>query len=417
MDAALQTFLKLTLTAPKEEALAFWVSEVQPQITEAQQTVAHAEYKVALDQRWWAWCKRYQELAQGRDALQRLLLSDKISWEVQQTFQENALASVVPLTTVRTVVFAPSAGPGYVASSPFVLRNPADPEGFLVNVRHVNYRFTEDNQYPLLEEYVATAPKAVRSCVRTKNVVHVCAPDLTIRTTVELADQTTLLRWPSPVLDLEDVRLVALPGGLLKGVAASREVVVSTLPQPVLFSVDLVEKACKQGIRLRRDDPALERVCQKNWLPFWCEATQRLLAFYAYGPTAVVVELDPNTGVCNVVKEWVTGVSMRAASGGAPPVAWEGSSYLSVVHTSLQQPGVRRKYVHRFVLHDADYRPVAISQQWNFSGAAYDAEFVISCARATATTYYLGYGQNDGVSKVAEVATDTIKALWWYKLV
>ena len=416
MEKALNAFLRLCLTGSKDDALAYWKSEVVPNVSEKNMCVASTEYNPTVDTRWWMWCERHDERSQGEQALQRLLLSHRVSWEVSQTLQKSALPFVLMLPTVRTVVFEPSAGPGYVASSPFVIPNPDDPKGFLVNVRHVNYRFTEDNQYPLLPDYVATAPTSTRKCVRTRNVIHVCASDLTTLKKEVLEDHTSLFRWPSPVLDLEDLRLVALPSGALVGIAASREVVVSTLPQPVLVSVSWPKKECTGGVRLRPHTLDLEAVPQKNWLPFWCNQTKRLLAFYAYGPEAIIYVIEPNTGTCTVDKTWTTGLAMHAARGGAPPVQWEDGLFLSVIHTSLQAQGVRRKYFHRFVLHAADYQPLAISQQWNFSGTAYDAEFVISCARASESTYYLGYGQNDGVSKVAEVSSDTIKGLWWYKI-
>src|SRR5690606_2381703 len=100
-------------------------------------------------------------------------------------------------------------------------------------------------------------------------------------------------------------------------------------------------------------------------------------------------------GKTTIEKTWPTHIAMDAVRGGAPPVPWGTDQYLTVVHTALQNdPKVRRKYFHRFVIHDAEYRPIAISQQWNFSGAAFDAEFVISCVRASPDSYYLGYGQN-----------------------
>jgi hypothetical protein len=416
MESLLKEFLKVCLTDTKEQSLAFWETKILPLVKEEYQNVAHPDYYVTLDQRWWLWCERHGEIEKGRDALQRLLLTQAISWEAHQSLQKSALQNVLALPTLRKVVFAPSAGLGYLASSPFILRNPDDPTGFLVNVRHVNYRFTEDNKYPLIEEYVASTSGVLQKCVRTKNVIHVCSSDLSILSTHDLEDKTSLLKWPSPVLDLEDMRLVALPSGTLVGVAASREVVVSTLPQPVLVNVNWVKKECTRGVRLRPHLRELEQVCQKNWLPFWCKQTQRLLAFYTYGPKAILYAVEPNTGTCTIDKEWDTGLSMHTARGGAPPVPWEDVLFLSVVHTSLQSPNVRRKYFHRFVLHASDYRPVAISQQWNFSGKDYDAEFVISCARASESSYYLGYGQNDGVSNVAEVSIDTIKGLWWYKV-
>jgi len=416
MDKILNEFLRLCLVGTKEGSLEYWKREVVPRVSEKTTCIASSEYLPMVDNRWWLWCERHNERAQGEQALQRLLLTHRLSWDVSQTLQKAALPFVLALPTVRTVVFEPAAGPGYVASSPFVLPNPDDPSGFLVSVRHVNYRFTEDNNYPLIPDYVATAPPRLRECVRTKNVLHVCSGALAIQATAVLEDHTSLLRWPSPVLDLEDLRLVALPSGALVGVAASRELVVSTLPQPVLVSVSWPKKECTGGVRLRPHDRALEESAQKNWLPFWCKDTQRLLAFYSYGPEAILYVIEPNTGTCTVDKTWKTGVAMHAARGGAPPVLWEAGMYLSVVHTSLQSQGVRRKYFHRFVLHGADYQPLAISQQWNFSGTSYDAEFVISCARASEGTYYLGYGQNDGVSKVAEVSSDTIKGLWWYKI-
>jgi len=414
MESALNAFLKACFASTKEEALALWDATIRPLLTEEHQNVAHPDYSVTADQRWWLWCERFKEEAQGEQALQRLLLSSRLSWEASQSLQRKALGYVLPLPTVRTVVFKPAAGRGYVASSPFVLPNPKG--GILVNVRHVNYQFTPDNNYPLLPEYVASAPTHLKNRVRTVNVIHTCADDLTIESTTVLKDHTTFMKWPSPVLDLEDLRLVALPSGRLLGLAASREIVVSTLPQPVLVTVDLENTECKGGVWLRAHTPDLERVTQKNWLPFWCARTKKVLVFYSYGPEAIIYEVEPTTGMCSVFRKWTTGTAMHAVRGGAPLVEWENGMYLSVVHTSLQDPGVRRKYFHRFVLHASDYQPIAMSQQWNFSGDAYDAEFVISCMRSASGSYYVGYGQNDGVSNVAEVAADTIKNLWWYKV-
>lgn len=416
MEKILADFLRLVLTDTKEASLAFWEANVRPTLKNNDDlSVAHTTYTPLLDQRWWMWCERYDR-TKGTHALQRLLLTSQLKWEASQTLQQSALPDIMRIPVVRTTTFAPSAGSGYVASSPYILPNPDEPTEFLVFVRHVNYTFTEKNEYPLLPEYVKSAPRATRDCVRTKTVAHVCTQALDIRTTGLLTDHSSFIRWPSPVLDLEDLRIVALPSGSLVGVASSREVVVSTLPQPVLVYVSWANKEIIGGVRLIPHAKELECIPQKNWLPFWCTKSQRLLAFYAYGPEAVLYAIDPCTGACTVDQSWKTGLAMHACRGGAPPVPWEDGMFISAVHTSLQTPNVRRKYFHRFVLHASDYRPVAISQQWNFSGEAYDAEFVISCARASPSSFYIGYGQNDGASIVAEVSTDTIKDLWWYKL-
>jgi hypothetical protein len=408
----MEEFLRLCLQKKKDEALEVWRTKVQ--------APAHAlgapEYTSVYDNRWWLWCSSFQEEAEGLEALQRLLLTQSIDYGVQQNYLETSLKHLTALPTVRRVHFEPSLGPGYLASSPCVLPNPADPEGFLVCVRHVNYRFLPNNTYPILPEYQASAEPSLRDRVRTRYHVHVCDRDLKIQTSVPLADHTSLVRYPSPVLDLEDLRLVALPSGALVGLAASREVVPSTLPQMVLCSVSLEHKELTQGTRLFPHIPEASAECQKNWLPLWNDQAKDLQAFYVMGPEAVLVRLDPLTGVSRVAKRWRTGLAPHAVRGSAPPVPWGQGEWLSVVHTSLQRPGVRRKYVHRFVLHAPDYQPVAISEQWNFSGADLDAEFVLSCCRASPTSYFLGFGQNDNASWVAEVSVDTIQSLRWFPL-
>lgn len=403
--------LRLCLTATKEEARAFWDAEVAPHLGIPSLS---RDYTPTADQRWWLWCTKFSAQEEGIHALNRLLLTDALPWHVSQQLQREALPSVRPLPTLRTVVFPPVAGPGYVASSPCVVRNPADPEGFLVSVRHVNYAFLPDNTYPILPAYQATAPPALRDRVRTLNVLHVCSKDLTVLQTVTLEDKTSLLKWTSPVMDLEDLRLFSLPDGMLLGLAASREVLVSTQPQVVLVQVDAPGKAVREGVRLVAPKPEESEQCQKNWLPVVLPGGGPG-ALYVLGPEALLVSINPVTGACDVLKTWKTGLAAHAVRGGAAPVPWEQGLFLAVVHTSLQEHGIRRKYFHRFMLLASDYQPIAVSDHWNFSGTAFDAEFVISCVRASDTSFYLGYGVNDGLSKVAEVDVDAIKNLAWYK--
>ena len=410
---ALNQMLRLCLSGGKEEARAFWDAQIAPHLGDLALGKA---YTPTADQRWWLWCTKFSEHAQGAHALQRLLLTDTLPWNVGQQLLKEALPSIRALPSVRTVVFPPVAGAGYVASSPCIVPNPDDPEGFLVSVRHVNYEFLPNNRYPILPAYQASVPAALKDCVRTKNVLHVCTKDLTLLQTVPLEDKTTFLKWPSSVLDLEDLRLFSLPDGMLLGLAASREVLVSTQPQCVLVHVDAPGKAVRDGVRLLAPKAEETELCQKNWLPVALPDGMPG-ALYLLGPEAILVAINPVTGVCDPVRSWTTGLASHAVRGGAAPVPWEHGLFIAVVHTSLQEQGVRRRYVHRFLLLAEDYRPLALSEHWNFSGQALHAEFVISCVRASESTYYLGYGENDGVSKVAEVAVDVIKDLHWYKVV
>lgn len=407
----MEEFLRLCFEKKKDEALEVWTTKVRPPT----HTLGSADYTPVYDQRWWLWCTTFQEQTKGVEALERLLLSATLKYPVQQTFLGNAATQIRALPVRRRVGFPPTLGPGWMASSPSLLVNPLDPEGFLVCVRHVNYRFLPDNTYPLVPEYEATTKDPYKGKVRTRYHVHVVNQALEIQTSVELKDNTSILRWPSPVLDLEDLRLVALPSGKLVGLAASRELIPSTLPQVALVSVSLEKKEMTQGTRLFPHIPEASAECQKNWMPFWNARAKELQAFYVLGPEAVVLRLDPVSGVSRVAASWPTRLAPHSVRGGAPPVPWN-DGFLSVVHTSLQPPGVRRKYFHRFVRHTSDYRPVAVSSLWNFSGSDLDAEFVLGCVRASPTSLYLGYGQNDNACWVAEVEDATVEGLVWISL-
>jgi hypothetical protein len=420
MEDAVNRFSRACVVGTEKEALDIWRESILPLLTNDVLCVASADYAVNAEKAWWFFCKKFNRLQDGEDAMQRLMLSHHVPWKQMQSLLEAARAYTIQLRPLRTVTLPSFCGKGFRASSPSIVPNPDDPSGFLVNIRHVNYYYEENshNSYPLLDDYLAQTPDPREHVVKTQNVLAVCDANMRVLQSFPLEDETSVLKWPSPVRGMEDLRLVSLPNGKLVAVGISRETRATTMPQPVLMTVDWPKKRCTGGIVLQAHVPEADVLPQKNWLPFWDTESQRLLAFFSMGPRAIVYAIEASSGQCSPVSQWTTGAAQTAVSGGAPPVPWENGMFLSVVHTSYHPPNKRRQYFHRFVLHAKapSYQPLAVSQLWNFSGVAYDTEFVLSCAKASPVSYWIGYSQNDNACHLAEVSIETIKDLTWYKI-
>jgi len=97
-------------------------------------------------------------------------------------------------------------------------------------------------------------------------------------------------------------------------------------------------------------DYAGRRPDEKNWLPFVHD--DRLLVLYACDPT-VILEPDPDSGVCGEVFRAIPEVNLGRYRGSAPPFPF-GDGYLFVAHEVTYVDG-RRVYLHRFVEMDRGF--------------------------------------------------------------
>jgi hypothetical protein len=100
---------------------------------------------------------------------------------------------------------------------------------------------------------------------------------------------------------------------------------------------------------------------EKNWLPFVHDG--RLLILYASDPT-VILEADPETGMCREVQRTATSLRFDRYRGSAPPIPWK-DGYLYSIH-EVAIVSEKRVYLHRFVELDGAFAIRRISRPFTF---------------------------------------------------
>jgi len=298
------------------------------------------------------------------------------------------------------------------ATNPYILSNPEIPDEYIINVRHVNYHCDERNQYH------CNNPK--ESTVHTKNFLYFMDSKLeTVKKVIPLKDMTEFVKFPSSVEDLEDLRLFVRDNSYLWCTATSRQILATTVPQIILGHINYPQKIISGGIRLLAHNQNLQDITQKNWLPFVDDNTGDIKCIFSFGPSCIIYNIDELTGRCSMAESYPTPFSFQQARGGSPPVPFQipgtDVAYIATVHFAYDQPNIRRRYFHRFVFLNGNYKPLSITRSFTFF-EPHGIEFVISCCKASPTSMYIGVGQNDVKAYIIEVSNETIQGLVRYNV-
>ncbi len=297
------------------------------------------------------------------------------------------------------------------ATNPSIIPNPEVPDEFIINVRHVNYHCDEKNKYHCND------PKEQK--VHTKAYLYFM--DKTLATTkkvILLTDRTEFVKFPSTVEDLEDVRLFVRNKYDIWCTATSRQYFSNTTPQIILSQINYPDKTIVGGIRLIAHDYNIQNDVQKNWLPF-IDKQEKLKCIFGFGPQCIIYNIDELTGRCTVAHSYPTNLSFQQNRGGSAPIPFTitntNVAYMCTVHFAYDQAHVRRKYFHRFIFMNSEYKPVYISRSFTFF-KEHDIEFILSCCIASPTSLFFGVGRNDVKAYIMEVSNDSIRDIPRYDI-
>jgi hypothetical protein len=384
-----------------EEAYTYW-KETIPDFT---LSLKHYDTThTLLDTKWISLCESLKKSEESHFALERLTIHQGIKYQHCNTFVGKLEPLIRVLPSLRILELPAQPIRFFGATNPFIIPN-KETNGFIINVRHVNYHCDEKNQYHCND------PK--ETIVHTKNILYFMDKELSLppKKVIELVDRTEFCAFPSPVQDLEDVRLVYREQGRLWCTATSRECMASTMPQIVLSEVNYIDKSIRYGLRLLSHEPEAVNNVQKNWLPFTHPTTGQLLMLYSTGPTFVIEEVDELTGQCNPKVSIPTPCSFQQGRGGSPPILFTipGTSvaWMYTVHYAYDQPNIRRKYFHRCVFLDQALEPLFITESFTFF-KEHAIEFVLSACEADDQSIYFGVGKNDVNAFIIQVRKETL---------
>lgn len=346
-----------------------------------------------------------------RSALERLTMIDDITLSYRCDMIIKLKPFVRPLVEKRRLYKLPNISlPFYNVTNPYIMVDPSTSNSYIINARHVNYHCNEQN------EYHCNDPS--EKIVHTKNVLYYmkdlnAAPDKTVL----LSDHTQYVKYPSPVMDLEDIRLFVRNNGSIWCTATSRECLPSTKPQIMLCSVHPDKGEVSHGLRLLSPVSTDINETQKNWLPFIDDNDGMLSCIYSSGNKMLICAVDDVTGQCMVKYMYDTNLSFQQVRGGSPPCRFLHRSipnvrYIYFVHYTHDQPNKRREYYHRIIYLGDKYKPLYISDTFTLLDTP-GIEFVISCCPCVhdSSSVMIGFGVNDVQAYILQVSIEDIATL------
>jgi tetratricopeptide (TPR) repeat protein len=270
-------------------------------------------------------------------------------------------------------------------------------DGFLVNVRAVNYRQRDARDYRILDK---------DGVVRTRNALVRLGPDLAPLSTVEVTADGLPPARPARIAGFEDVRLLPAPDGLL-AIATTADRHPSGLVGPSLLRLSDEGRVLSHVPLVPPGKPRVE----KNWLPFLDEASGDLRLLYALDPR-VVLSVDRESGECRVVEHAVPAFDLSRWRNSAGPVALStraGAGRLWITHEAVGMSGRRRRYLHRFAWEDAAGKPVLGSRAFTFRGPG--IEFAAGmCLDGDGRSLLVSYGVEDREAWVARLPLEAVRA-------
>jgi predicted GH43/DUF377 family glycosyl hydrolase len=233
-----------------------------------------------------------------------------------------------------------------------------DGDGYRMIVRTANY-FIEGDHWGVVDE---------DGVVRTLNYLVRLNGELEVEGVVPLSDRSDgPHRYPSRFDGYEDCRLFEVAGQWF-AVATVRDRNPRERAQMALLELD---EADIVSVRLLSIPWATDH--EKNWMPVAHAREIRLI--YSCSPT-IVLGCDPQSGLCFPTSRHETPLS-GDFRGGSQAIAIDGK-VLCLIHEARDE-GIGRRYNHRFVLFDDEYRLVSMSRP--FSLVSRELEFCAGLAQ------------------------------------
>lgn len=265
-------------------------------------------------------------------------------------------------------------------------------EGYLLNVRHVNYEITAADKF---------IPRQGAPTVITRNFLHHLDAALNITKTVELQDDLTAYAGRY-IQGLEDLRLFVW-GGELYGMPNSTY--FTPVQQMNLVKINQDTGALERRFHLDYDHNP--QACQKNWLPLVESTTgDKLKVLYSHDPHTLLEVTK--TGTVTVLSKEEPKYNCKSFRGSAAPIPY-GSGYLGIVH-DVFFPGGKRHYYTRFVWYDEQFKVTKVSLPfyWFIQGI----EYVLTLAWNKGQTGLLvGVSVREEKAYLMEVDPKTVESL------
>lgn len=246
----------------------------------------------------------------------------------------------------KDVSFYPIPSPsqsGYFAMNPSVFVRKGKLE---VVIRTVNYTMSDKG------EYVAAA--ADNGVIKTENYLGLVNPkDFTVSKVRKIEDKTGGERFQTQVRGYEDLRPVVVAGRLFgcatvldRSPSGSCDIAVCELDK----NGDVVKDWCQVSGRP-----------EKNWMPVTGLDGPSFL--YSVDPTRVV-RFDSEAGQCLETSNVTPKLALDHLRGGSQVVSLPKKSGWLVVTHEVVITDDKRRYLHRFVLLDQDFKVKSVSKAW-----------------------------------------------------
>lgn len=245
------------------------------------------------------------------------------------------------------------------SSSLFFTKN-----GYVGNVRAVNYSLDQKFQYTIREEKGRVQTKNFWTHLNKKGEVTKCYE-------VKLGKTGCTPVRESHINGLEDMRLCK-NGSDYIGLAVSFEYGKNNHPSICVCTYDQ-DDDLNYYISSIVPTNYKDNETQKNWAPF--VEKNALRAIYSHHPLTIV-EIDKKTGNTTVVLQRESGMDMSSIRGSSSPVRLSDGSWLMIVHEVLFRD--TRKYIHRFIWYNDDWTLKHISLPFYFNELF--VEFCLSIA-------------------------------------
>ncbi len=255
---------------------------------------------------------------------------------------EPALEELVPSTRLAEIKL--EIDPDWPQFNPSIA---ADGDGFRAIVRSSNYH-VDSGVYTSFDD---------SGEVRTINYLARFDRSMTLLEVEPIQDFEGDLDWHDfPVRGWEDMRLFQVGGGWY-ATATSRELDAEGVCRTVLLTLEGARISAARV--LPGPDPHRH---EKNWMP--CVQGDDLHFVYSCGPT-VITSVDPAGGDPEPFARHDAPDAAASFRGGSQGIAVDGGT-LFCIHEAFDYGGPRR-YLHRWVLLDPDWRLIGISPRFHFA--------------------------------------------------
>jgi len=336
---------------------------------------------------------------EGRIANERVLAG---SFDQQKKNQ--ALANLIfylnPLEIKKKYEIKFTLPYNYFPSSPSIIQ---DGDGYIYNIRAVNYKIRENGSYDVKDE---------KNIVRTRNFILKLDKDFNIISDFELGSDLSVLnpRYSSHILGLEDVRVFSDNDNNKYFFATCCETLPKFCPRIVFGSYD--DEGNLLFLKALQIPDSSNDNCEKNWLPFVTE-DNRVRFIYSFSPLKIY-EVDTETFNVKLIlekKEEIFKDELRdhvfrdyEFRGSSPPIRYNDGWLLTIHQVLYTTP---RKYYHRFVWYNKDFTERKYGPLFYFEKIG--IEYNLSICFKGDNELLITYSVNDGCQKICSISEKTLQ--------